>query len=209
MDGDAFIYYKIIRGIEYINVSNPNSALRRSLAKGIAKFCQELHSINTDLINFIDTSQFDASSYQLDGKGSLLENILGNDYQKDLEKRIDYINNYSNFNPEDNVLCHDDIHEENIIVGDNKLSGIIDFGVAVKRKRDVDFAHLLEYDYRLASMVINEYEKLTGKEIDREYIYNIQKIRCYGLLIWCIEQNNKKYTELFKKFIVNLNKIKI
>jgi hypothetical protein len=92
-------------------------------------------------------------------------------------------------------------------VNGNRLSGIIDFASVKKRKRDTDFSNLLEYDYQLAIGTIEEYEKLTGKVIDLEYIYNLQKIRCYGLLLWFIRQNDRKYAELFKKFVGNLNRI--
>jgi aminoglycoside phosphotransferase (APT) family kinase protein len=205
----ALSCHRIIRGDVYMNIKNPSNALKRNLSKSIAKFCQELHSIDMELIDSVSLKQFDPDYYEISGKEDILKSILGYDPSRDIEKSINYLNNYTNFDPNDNALCHDDLHEENILIKKGNLSGIIDFPNIKKQKLDTDFANLLSFDAELTFMIIDEYEKLTNRKIDIKYIYNLQKIRCYGLLAWFVKGNNQKYIELFKKFVGNLNRIDI
>lgn len=58
-------------------------------------------------------------------------------------------------------------------------------------------------------MTIKEYEKLSNRKVNIEFVLNIQKVRCYGLLVDFIKENNKKYIELFKEFLKKLEFIKI
>ena len=116
----------------------------------------------------------------------------------------DDIDNYRNYNENDNVLCHDDLHEENILIDKNGLSGIIDFGCVKIRKFDTEFSHLFEYDVELNLMIIKEYEKLTGRKVDINYALAVNKIRVYGSLLWFFETNNKKYIEMFKKYALSI-----
>jgi aminoglycoside phosphotransferase (APT) family kinase protein len=205
----AFAWHKVIDGIDYYHAVGrlEDRGFKRSLAQGLAKFCQEMHSIGTDAIDFVDTRQFSTGEFVFDDKSHLLGEVLGDEYPGDLEERLSYVDNYKNFDPDDDVLCHNDLHEENFIVNDAGLSGVIDFSCVTRMKRDSDFTHLLEYDPQLAFWTVEEYEKLTGKKIDMEYAYNVQKVRCYGLLIWFLEEKNEKYIDLFKKLIANLNRI--
>jgi aminoglycoside phosphotransferase len=198
----------MVRGVEYINIKNVDSSLRKTLARGLAEFYRELHSVSMDLFDFIgDTRQFSTSSFGLRGREDTLGEILAGEYQNDLERRLDYLDSYRNFDPRDDVLCHNDLHGENFLVADGRLSGVIDFGSVVKRKCDADFAQLLEYDSRLAIMVMEEYEGLAGRKIDIEYAYNLQKIRCYGMLLWFAERNDEKFMEQLKKFVKNMNRL--
>jgi aminoglycoside phosphotransferase (APT) family kinase protein len=207
-DSAAFTWHEVVEGTDYLSFGKLNdSTFKRNLAQGLAKFCQELHSIDIGLLDFVELRQFSTSEcYRFNGESrQVLRDLLGDDYQDDLEEMIDYVNDYKNFDPSDNVLCHNDLHEENFIVNNRGLSGVIDFGEVIGRKRDFEFAHLLDYDQQLAQMTIDEYERLTGKKIDREYISKAQKTKCYGLLIWFFENGDKKYTELFRSFVINLN----
>lgn len=66
----------------------------------------------------------------------------------------------------DLALCHNDLHAENIIVKDNKLSGFIDFGETGINPRISDFFHLYRLDRDLAVDVIKEYNKISDYKID-------------------------------------------
>ena len=64
------------------------------------------------------------------------------------------------------VLCHNDLHADNIIINDNKFSGFIDFGEAGINPRINDFFHLYRLDRDLAVDVSREYNKLSEYQID-------------------------------------------
>ena len=69
--------------------------------------------------------------------------------------------------PTDNlVVCHNDLHCENIVVNNGRLSGFIDFGEAGINPRLTDFFHLYRLDRDLAVDVIKEYNKISDCKID-------------------------------------------
>lgn len=204
-----FTQHKMIKGVDYIKIKKPSKQLKQNLSKSLANFLFELHSIKDSKLDFIDVKQFNANAYNLNDKDNqkILINTLQHNCIDDINKSLDFVNNYKNFKTEYNVLCHDDLHEENILVQDDNLSGVIDFGCVVKRKYDTDFSNLLEYDIELGLMTIKEYEKLSNRKVDLKFALNIQKIRCYGLLVDFIKENNEKYIKLFITFLRNLELI--
>lgn len=146
-----FTQHKIIKGIDYIKIKNLSKKIKKNISKTLATFLVELHSIKDERLNFIETKQFNANAYNLydTENQNILVNTLKYDCIKDIEKSMKYLNNYSDFREEYNVLCHNDLHEENILVDNNNLSGIIDFGCVTKRNYNTDFSNLLEYDPEL------------------------------------------------------------
>lgn len=77
------------------------------------------------------------------------------------------------------VLCHNDFNENNILIKDGRVSGIIDFGNAVVQDYVVDFAALLKYDFDLVHSMARSYEKRTGQTVRLADAAVIQKLRCY------------------------------
>lgn len=202
---DVFTCHKIIYGNDYSKMKKPNLQFKKKLSKQLAKFLYELHSININNFKNIETKQFDVYYYDIINKHKILKELLQDDFVNDLDARVDYLLKYNNFNMEDNVLCHNDLHEENIIVNKNGLAGIIDFTELCIKKRENDFGNLLAFDFQLGLMLIKEYELLLNKQLDFEYIYNLQKIKCYSLFLWFVEHNNEKYIKIFRQNIHNLN----
>lgn len=209
LDKTIFTKHKIIKGVEYLNVKNIDKESKERISKQIATFYFELHSINRKELDFISESQFDPNDFITLNDKEKLYNILKGDFQNDLEEKIDFLLNYNNFPDEDNVLNHNDLHEENILIFNNNLSGIIDFSDVVFRKRDSDFSNLFEYDPELAFLTIKEYEKLINKKIDLKYSLYIQKIKCYSFLLWCYDTNSDKYFNIVKNYVKNLNNISL
>lgn len=206
---DAFTCHKCIYGDNYLKIKKPNLQFKKKLSKQIAQFLYELHSININNFQNIETQQFDVYYYDIIDKNKILKELLQNDFIDDLDLSIDYLLKYNHFEKENNVLCHNDLHEENIIVNKNGLAGIIDFTELCIKKRENDFGNLFVYDFNLGLMIIKEYELLINQKLDLEYIYNLQKIKCYGLFLWFVKNNNEKYTKIFRQNIINLNHINL
>ena len=79
--------------------------------------------------------------------------------------------NWGKFEHKDTTVIHDDLHTHNMLFNENhKLSGVIDFG-------DVNLGspeQELRYVYWISDIVfesaISEYERLSGKSLDRELV---------------------------------------
>lgn len=200
-----FSQHRIIKGVDYCRAAVKTAADKRVIARQLAKFCHELHSIDISKFDFLELKQLNPAYLELDGKNAELAEILGDDFTGDLDEKLDFLYGYNNFKPKDNVLCHTDLHEENILIADDGLAGVIDFGNALLRNRNVEFSNILQYDAEFGFMVIEEYEKLLGRNLDMRYIYCLQRLKCYSYLLYFKRCANEKYVNLFRGFVKNLN----
>lgn len=138
--------YKEIKGdkltpIIYKNMSDDE---KDKLAKDIALFLREMHSIPLPDIDELELHVI--ADYESD-YGTLRETIYdkipdrSREYLDDLYKKI--------FNDERiakyvKTLCHNDLSSNHMIIQNNKVVGIIDFGDVAITDRDKDFVYLLE-----------------------------------------------------------------
>ncbi len=86
------------------------------------------------------------------------------------------------------ALCHNDLHAENIIIKDGKLSGFIDFGEGGINPRITDFFHFYRLSRDFALEVMKAYNdlspfKINIKEADYQFLSNTgytieQRLRC-------------------------------
>ena len=114
------------------------------LAKDIASFLKELHILPLPNINDLELDII--KDYESDYKK------LKNKYYIKITKKAKlYLDNLFNriLNDErirkyDKVLCHNDLSCDHIIMDNNKVVGIIDFGDVAITDRDKDFVYLLE-----------------------------------------------------------------
>lgn len=203
----SFSKHRIIEGTDFYK-SKVDLSSKRKIAKQLAKFYVELHSIDTSNFDFLRDRKFHLEEYDVSDKVNELKEILGDDFiEENISKKMDYLyETHSYFDKMDKVLCHGDIHEENIIINDGNLSGIIDFGNAFIGNINVDFSSLLEYDTDFGLSVIKEYEKSIKQNLNRKYIFYLQQIRCYSNLLYFVENSDEKYTKMFKRYVKNLNR---
>lgn len=202
-----FSKHKIINGADFYK-SELNILSKEKIAKQLARFFWELHSIDVNEFDFLKNKNFNLDKYDVSDKIDELKEILGYNFADDnIPKKIDYLYEcQNNFNKTDNVLCHGDVHEENIIIDNNSLSGVIDFGNVFIDDRNIDFSSLLEYDVNFGLWVIKEYEKLANKKLNIKYIFYLQQFRCYSNLLYFIESGNEKYGKMFKIYVEKLSK---
>lgn len=201
-----FSKHKIIEGIDFYK-SKLDSFSKENVAKQVAKFYFELHSINIEEVDFLKKRRFNLENYDMADESGKLRDILGNDFDDDFKEKMSFLYEiHNNFDASENVLCHRDLHEENIIINDNSLSGIIDFGNSLIANRNIDFATILEYDVEFGLLVLKEYEKLSNIKLNLKYIFYLQKVICYNNLLYFFETSNEKYINMFKTYIVNLNR---
>lgn len=202
-----FSKHKLIEGTDFYK-SKLNTTTKEKIARQVAKFYFELHSINEDKFDFLKNRKFNLENYDISNKNYELNKILDNNFNDNIIEKMDFLYKiHNNFNSQDNVLCHRDLHEENIIINNSSLSGIIDFGNSLIANRNIDFATILEYDVKFGLLVIKEYEKLANKKLNFKYIFYLQKIICYNNLLYFVETKNEKYIKMFKTYIVNLNSV--
>ena len=205
---EIFTRHLFIKGEQYnIIINNLNNYNKKRIAKDIAKFMSELHSIQ---INNIETLQFSLNEYNILEYKSILYNYLQND--ENIKKFNDIINEFNiesnRIGDKDIVLCHNDLNENNILINKNtkRLSGIIDFGNAVKRNFNVEFSPLLKYDFDLVLNIVDEYQKLTGRKVNLKYAILVQKIRCYGAILWSIIEKKEYKIPTYEKWLEKLEK---
>ncbi|MDO1449884.1 aminoglycoside phosphotransferase family protein [Rhodocytophaga aerolata] len=64
-------------------------------------------------------------------------------------------------------LCHNDSHHENILLNEGKLAGIIDFGDSDFGDVHREFARYVQDYPHYVEIIVNTYEKLSGKTLCR------------------------------------------
>jgi hypothetical protein len=103
------------------------------------------------------------------------------------------------------------LNENNIIIDvkNQRLAGIIDFCNGARRNFNAEFAPLAKYDFKLVRLMAKEYEKLTDQAVDLEYILNMQKVRCYGDVIYFSEKGNERLLRLYVKFLRYLRRVEL
>ena len=138
--------YKEIKGTiltsEYYE--KMNSEEKEQLAKDISLFCKELHSLPLPKIKDLELNVIE--DYESDYK-ELKENIYDSISEKAkiyLDGLFDRILNDERITKYDIALCHNDLSCNHIVMDNNKIIGIIDFGDVAITDRDKDFVYLLE-----------------------------------------------------------------
>lgn len=138
--------YKEIKGekltpIIYKNMSDDE---KDKLAQDIALFLREMHSMP---LPDIDESEL----HVIDDYKSDYETLRETVYDKIPDKSKEYLNSlYKRILDDERItkyvraLCHNDLSSNHMIIRNNKVVGIIDFGDAAVTDRDKDFVYLLE-----------------------------------------------------------------
>ncbi len=138
--------YKLVEG-EILTPELFNSFTKteqENLAKDIALFVKEMHALKLPDIEDLEINVLE--DYKNDYR-YLKENIyslIPIEAQTYLDKFYKSILNNKNMINYKKVLCHNDLSCNHILVKNNKLSGIIDFGDVAITDEDKDFVYLLE-----------------------------------------------------------------
>ncbi len=198
-----YTVHALIKGKDFHSLEETEkNNITANISKDIAKFFSEMHSVKNIFLTPENNKLEDWGCYKYynhvynfvkeRGKAKILENTI--------EKFVEISKTLKN---SDNVICHDDLHNGNIIVNleKQKLAGVIDWGDAAFKNYNYDFMHL---DDCLFYNVIEEYEKLMKKKVNIEFVEILKKIRVFGKIGKAIFNG----TEVEEKFIKKLDKIK-
>lgn len=150
---------------------------KEQIAFELADFLVQMHSIPCTDLN-LETGDWSGEvCTQSDClKAVLCENQMTKFYQVIADFQLEA----EKLKSQECVLCHTDLNENNFLIQNKKLSGIIDFGNTSKQPRSADFASLLKYDFAFILKVAQAYQKISGIDISLKYALLIQKLRCYG-----------------------------
>lgn len=175
-DDFVFTEHTLIEGTQYSQLKSPLSKQEKEqLADDLALFLKELHNCPTDL----PICQFSAEEYGVCDKKIKYTNLLSDDEKQELLLTIKEFNSYD-YKEDRVVLSHTDLNENNFLLKENRLVGVIDFGNACRRDLSSEFATLMKWDFDLVQKIAFRYEEITGKYVDLAYALRLQKIRCYG-----------------------------
>ena len=141
---------------------------RKDLAKDIAELLCAIHNISLPKINKV------LEQYSKKCRNENKTNLKDFNYNIAKEQLLECsagkinLDNFKTPIPTNGLaLCHNDLHDENIIIdNEGKLSGFIDFGEAGINPRITDFFHLYRLDRKLMIKVISEYNKISTYKID-------------------------------------------
>ena len=138
--------YKEIKGTIltpqiYNQLSNKE---KDDIARDIAAFLKELHSLQLPDIKNLELNV--SEDYERDYKKlkDTIYNSISEEVKKYLDNLYHRILNDERIMKYDITLCHNDLSCNHIVINNNKVIGIIDFGDVAITDRDKDFVYLLE-----------------------------------------------------------------
>ncbi|MBQ4084352.1 MAG: aminoglycoside phosphotransferase family protein, partial [Alphaproteobacteria bacterium] len=193
----------LIEGTQYSQLSSPLSVLKKKqLAEDLALFLKELHSTKTSL----PVWQFSAEEYGISEETIKRSSALSNEEKTEL---LNILRTFETYDlKEDNiVLSHTDLNENNFLLKENRLVGVIDFGNACRRDLSSEFATLMKWDFDLVQKIAFKYEEITGRKVDLSYALLLQKIRCYGGILESKE--NDQSTARYRRWLERLERISL
>lgn len=203
-------FHKKIEGepLQKLIVENKISSSEKIfLAAEIADLLQVLHEVDITQIKKI------SNKYQKKCRNENKTKEPDFDYRSAKENILFYSNNQINIDEfrteisaEGAALCHNDLHSENIIINNQKLSGFIDFGEAGINPRITDFFHFYRIDRDFALKIVANYNqfsdyKIDYKQLDYQFLsntgYTIQKRKKIAPLSQYFEKEVKKALQKF------------
>jgi hypothetical protein len=148
----------------YQNI-NPERQLK--LAQDLAMFFHLMHQIDYTKLNIPEPTE------AIDNWDVTLRDDF--DYAKAREALLPHkidLDDYKPTSPNtDKAPCHNDLSGSNLLLypeSDDILAGIIDFGNALVMPKYQDFFPLYKISRKLATDVLNEYNKLTTSKIEQK-----------------------------------------
>lgn len=117
---------------------------QENLAKDIALFVKEMHSLELPDIEDLEINVLEDYKSDYEYLKENIYSLIPIEAQNYLDKFYKSILNNKNMINYKKVLCHNDLSCNHILIKNNKLSGIIDFGDVAITDADKDFVYLLE-----------------------------------------------------------------
>lgn len=117
---------------------------RDQLAKDIASFLKELHSLPLPDIDDLELNVLEDYKSDYDKLKKNIYNKISAKAKSYLDNLFERILNDERITKYELALCHNDLSCNHIVKDKNKVVGIIDFGDVAITDRDKDFVYLLE-----------------------------------------------------------------
>lgn len=117
---------------------------REQLAKDTANFIIQLHSLPFPNIKNLELNVIDDYRSDYETLKSMIYNKIPNESIEYLDELFSRILNDERITKYIRALCHNDLSCNHIVIRDNRVVGIIDFGDVAITDRDKDFVYLLE-----------------------------------------------------------------
>lgn len=217
IENREYAIYEYMEGKTIGQAITEGYELKEEFVRDVAKFLSKIHSYKFNRIGFLDKD--------LNLKGELpplilwYEKFMGINAQKRLGKdtigKINQIvkaNEKTLFELDNDVrLVHGDFQGTNILIKDNKLSGILDWEFAMAGHPLADIGQFFRYEKYFNENLIQAFEEEYNKNSDYKLIddwYKISKLRDLTNLIQLINANGdmpNKYANI-KVLVVNILK---
>ncbi|MBP3635416.1 MAG: aminoglycoside phosphotransferase family protein [Bacilli bacterium] len=117
---------------------------QEQLAKDIANFLITLHSLPLPKIKDLELDVIDDYRSDYETLKSMIYDKIPNESIEYLDELFSRILNDERITKYTRVLCHNDLSCNHIVIRNNRVIGIIDFGDVAITDRDKDFVYLLE-----------------------------------------------------------------
>lgn len=114
------------------------------LAKDIANFLIQLHSLSLPNIENLELNIIDDYRNDYEILKTMIYDKIPTKSKKYLDKLFSRILNDERIIKYTKVLCHNDLSCNHMVIRNNRVVGIIDFGDVAITDRDKDFVYLLE-----------------------------------------------------------------
>ncbi|MDR2526641.1 MAG: phosphotransferase [Rickettsiales bacterium] len=124
---------------------------------------------------------------------TLLPILKRYDLSDDFNKSIQIFSNFD-WNDNENVVCHNDLHRGNIMIDDGNMNGIIDFGDCIYTNYNVEFISIFKWQEGITIKIAKKYEEIMNKKLDIEFIFSVIKLGIYAKITSKLE-NLEKYLE--------------
>ena len=124
--------------------NNMTDSEKEKLAQDIAIFLKELHSLSLPDIEDLELDVFEDYQSDYESLKKMIYDELPDNVKKYIDNLFIRIFNDERIIKYDKVLCHNDLSCNHIIMQNNKVIGIIDFGDVAITDRDKDFIYLLK-----------------------------------------------------------------
>ena len=115
-----------------------------NLARDIALFLKELHSLPLPNINDLELNVLEDYKSDYAELKDKIYNKISEKIKTYLDSLFERIINDERITKYEVALCHNDLSCNHIVMNNNKVVGIIDFGDVAITDRDKDFVYLLE-----------------------------------------------------------------
>ncbi|MFA7702411.1 MAG: phosphotransferase [Patescibacteria group bacterium] len=196
----SYVGYKKITGQPLTATLLKSLSLKSKqlLASDMANFLYEFHKLlpitKAKQLNLgSDNHKWRPEVIQKYVIGKLRNKKLLDFIEINLDKYLELIKDKSNL-----IIAYNDLHQNNIAFNkkSSRLNGIFDFGDVAVEHISIEFYRLFSFDPELATNVIKQYKKISGRKISVERVFGTAVVSIAAMLgVYNRQPNSKKYKD--------------